>query len=70
MTTTRSSAVRPKATGHATPKAPKPGKAAARKPAVRAVVRGRNKVAEMLRELQIDGKARSLEIERLSHRFL
>jgi len=28
------------------------------------------KVAEMLRDLQIDGKALSAEIERLRHRFL
>jgi hypothetical protein len=28
------------------------------------------KIAEMLRDLQIDGKALSAEIERLRHRFL
>jgi hypothetical protein len=48
-----------------------PSKAAASKPASRAVsTRGRSKAAEMLREIQIDGKALSVQIERLRHRFL
>jgi hypothetical protein len=41
------------------------------KPAQRAVSRrGRSKAAQMLREIQIDGKALSVQIERLRHRFL
>ena len=47
------------------PKANRSAAAAARRQA--AVER---KVAEMLRELQIDGKALSSRIERLRHRFL
>jgi hypothetical protein len=31
---------------------------------------GRSHAAEMLREIQIDGKALSVQIERLRHRFL
>jgi hypothetical protein len=54
----------------ATPKAPKPDKAAAVHQRGRTVIHGRDRVAEMLRELQVDGKALSLRIQRLSGRFL
>lgn len=48
-----------------------PNAAAASKKPVRPLsTRGRTKVAEMLRDLQIDGKALSVQIERLRHRFL
>ena len=47
------------------PEPPRPRQASARKAAAT-----RRKVAEMLRDLQIDGKALSVEIERLRHRFL
>jgi hypothetical protein len=43
--------------------------APARSPARRAQTVNR-KIADMLRDLQIDGKALSAEIERLRHRFL
>jgi hypothetical protein len=47
------------------PEAPVPDRSAARR--TQTVNR---KIAEMLRDLQIDGKALSAEIERLRHRFL
>jgi hypothetical protein len=47
------------------PEPPAPG----RSPARRAQTVNR-KIADMLRDLQIDGKALSAEIERLRHRFL
>jgi hypothetical protein len=47
------------------PEPPAPDRSAAR----RAQTVNR-KIAEMLRDLQIDGKALSAEIERLRHRFL
>ena len=47
------------------PQPPAPDRSAAR----RAQTVNR-KIAEMLRDLQIDGKALSAEIERLRHRFL
>jgi hypothetical protein len=66
MPASRSSTAHAKTAGAASPK-----KAAASKPAGRAVsARGRSKAAEMLREIQIDGKALSVQIERLRHRFL
>ncbi len=41
-----------------------------RVPSARKQAAVNRKVAEMLRDLQIDGKALSAEIERLRHRFL
>jgi hypothetical protein len=74
MPAPRSSTAHAKTARAASPKkAPlsAPNKAAASKPAGRAVsTRGRSQAAEMLREIQIDGKALSVQIERLRHRFL
>jgi hypothetical protein len=47
-----------------------PKEAAPPKTARRAVSPRRSKAAELLREIQIDGKALSVQIERLRHRFL
>jgi hypothetical protein len=74
MTKPSSSAARSKTVRAASPgkfPAPAAGKAAARKPGIGpASTNGRSQVAEMLREIQIDGKALSLQIERLRERFL
>jgi hypothetical protein len=70
MPAPRSSTAKVKTAGTAAPK-PAVGPGPAAKPAARAAApRRRSKAAEMLREIQIDGKALSVQIERLRHRFL
>jgi hypothetical protein len=70
MPASRSSIAQPKAAAAALAKK-LPNKAAASKPAARSASRpGRSQAAEILREIQIDGKALSIQIERLRHRFL
>ena len=54
----------------ATAKPLKQASAAAVHQAGQSVARDRDRVAEMLRELQVDGKALSLRIQRLSERSL
>ena len=54
----------------ADPKAPPPRSRRSAAAAARRQAEVERKVAEMLRDLQIDGKALSSQIERLRHRFL
>jgi hypothetical protein len=74
MTASPSSTTQPKATRAASPK--KTSRQAAKKATApksdgrSSSARGRSRAAEMLREIQIDGKALSVQIERLRSRFL